>query len=126
MKLISSRTHGVVDYIIVALFLLAPAIFRFSGAATTVCDVLGIALLAVSMCTAYPLGIVKLIPLRAHGWVELTAGVAAAISPFLFRFSEMVLPRDFLIVTGVALIVLWVTTDYAALRKPLSAGHHRY
>jgi hypothetical protein len=118
MKFLSPRVHGTIDYLFVALFLLAPAIFRFSGLPATLATGIAVAHLTLSLCTAYPLGLVKGVPLPAHGWFELIAGTGVVLSPWIFSFSEMASARNFFLVAGSSLLVTWLVSDYLAERLP--------
>lgn len=118
MKFLSPRVHGTIDYLFVALFLLAPAIFRFSGMPATIATAIAVTHLTLSLCTAYPLGIVKVVPLPAHGWFELVAGTAAVLSPWIFSFSEIASARNFFLVSGISLLVTWLVSDYLEERFP--------
>lgn len=63
-KPISPRTHGILDYALVAIFLNAPMVFGFSGApASALYWLAGIHLL-ITGTTAFPYGMFKVIPFR--------------------------------------------------------------
>src|SRR5690554_1548903 len=73
MRFLSTRTHGVLDYLVGALLILAPFIFGFAdgGAAQWVPIVLGAGAIAYSLVTRYELGAVKLLPMPAHLGLDL-------------------------------------------------------
>jgi len=116
-RLLSPRNHGYIDYLAVGLLLLAPTLFRFSGLPAALCYVLAVVQGGMSLLTAYPLGVAKLIPFTVHGTIELITSVALVIVPFL-GFSEMVRARNFFIVSGLALFLVWLTTNYQAAERP--------
>lgn len=92
MKLISRRTHGILDYIVGVLLILAPALFGFGyeGAAAGVPVTLGIAALIYSLCTNYELGVIRVIPFPVHLGLDVVSGILLAVSPWLFGFADFV------------------------------------
>ena len=92
MKRISSRTHGVLDYVVGVLLILAPFLFGFADnpAARNVAWFVGAGLLLYSLITAYELSIAKIIPYRIHLGLDLVAGVLLALSPWLFGFADRI------------------------------------
>src|SRR4051794_24660598 len=92
MRVIPTRVHGVLDYVVGALLIAAPWLFHFNygGAETWVPVVLGAGAILYSLCTDYELGILRLIPMPAHLMLDLGSGVLLALSPWLFGFHERV------------------------------------
>lgn len=92
MNIISTRTHGMLDYGVGLLLLVAPYLFGFAngGAAQWVPMILGLGAIAYSALTRYELGVVKLIPMPVHLALDAASGVFLAASPFLFGFSDQV------------------------------------
>lgn len=110
MKFISSKVHGVLDYIVAAALFFAPIIFGFQsvgGAAVVVPMVLGIALALYSLCTQYELGVLKLIDFQYHLAIDVIAAIFLAVSPFLFGFINQA-PNAWLphILVGVAVVLV--------------------
>ena len=90
--MISTKVHGVLDYLVAFALLLAPMLFGFSeygGAAVAVPTVLGVGLLVYSLLTRYELGLVKVIPMRTHLTLDFIAAAVLALSPWLFGFSDL-------------------------------------
>ncbi len=115
MKFLSPRVHGVLDYLLAALFLVVPFWLDFtSPLARSLCFVYGGALLAVSLLTRYPLGVLRVIPFPVHGGLEFIASLALIASPWLAGFEGVFPARNFFVATGVALFAVWLTTDYKA------------
>lgn len=115
MKFLSPRIHGVLDYLLGALFLVAPFWLGFtSQLAQVLCFVFGGALLLVSLLTRYPLGVLRIVPFTVHGGIEFIAALALIASPWLAGFEGVVPARNFFVGTGVALFAVWLTTDYKA------------
>lgn len=125
MKILSPRIHGYLDYVLVALFLLAPTLFGFAGVAATLCYVMAAVQAGMSLLTAYPLGIAKIVPFPVHGALEAAVTVFLFASPWVFNFSYVDAARNFFIASGVLLALVWMVTDYRAASVPTrSAGMH--
>lgn len=110
MKFISSKVHGILDYIVAVALFFAPIIFGFQsvgGAAVVVPMVLGIALALYSLCTEYELGVLKLIDFQYHLAIDVIAALFLAVSPFLFGFINQA-PNVWLphILVGVAVVLV--------------------
>lgn len=91
MKKISSKVHGVLDYLGGIALIAAPMLFGFEdlgGAAVWIPRVLGVAFLLQALMTDYELGVVKVLPFSMHLMVDYLAAAFLAISPFLFNFAD--------------------------------------
>lgn len=110
-KLLTPRTHGYLDYVTVVLFALAPAVLGLTGLAATLSYALAAIHLAMTLATAFPLGLARLVPFPLHGLVELAVAVMlAALGVFLFDGTA----RAFYLVMAAVIAVVWATTDYEA------------
>jgi general stress protein CsbA len=92
MRFIPTRTHGVIDYAMGALLIVVPYILGFADgtAAQWIPQVLGAALIGASLLTDYELGVVRMIPMPVHLFLDITAGILLAASPWLFGFADRV------------------------------------
>lgn len=117
-RVLNPRIHGYIDYVIVAVLALAPSVLGFGGIAAALCYILAAAQLGMSLLTAYPLGAAKIIPFPIHGGIELAAGIVALLSPWLFRFSNVPVARNFFLVAGISVVVVWGLTNYKAAELP--------
>ena len=125
MKILSPKVHGYLDYGIVVLLFLAPSLFNFGGTPAKLSYVLGAMQLLMSLMTAYPLGAAKVIPFPTHGGVEVAVTALLVSAPWLFQFSEMTNARNFFVVSGVALALVWFVTDYQAAESHARVRSHR-
>ena len=117
MKIISTRVHGVLDYLVGALLIASPWLFDFArgGAETWVPVVLGAGTIIYSLLTDYELGVSKTFSMKTHLGLDAMSGVFLAISPWLFGFNEYVyLPH--LILGILELIAVWMTNPVPAIR----------
>ncbi|WP_437785828.1 SPW repeat domain-containing protein [Sorangium sp. So ce1097] len=122
MKILSPRVHGYIDYAVAALFLLAPSLFGFSGLPETLCYILGAVHIGMTLLTAYPLGAAKIIPFPVHGALEAVVAVFLVAAPWLFNFDEAAAARNFFVVSGVAVALVWLVTDYRSAYTTTTAG----
>lgn len=92
MKVIPRNVHGVLDYAVGLLLILAPFLFGFADveAARNVAIAVGVAALLYSLFTAYELGAVKAIPFQTHLWLDAASGLLLLVSPWLFGFADRI------------------------------------
>lgn len=124
MKYLSPRVHGYIDYIAIVFLFLAPSVIGFSGLPATLFYVIGIAYLAMVLLTAYPLGLVKLIPFPVHGIVEIVAAIAFVLLPWVTGFANNSAARNTYLFVGIVLFLVWLTTDYKAAVERAGARAH--
>jgi hypothetical protein len=82
---ISTRVHGIVDYVTGAALVAAPELFRLKGVrrSARVPRLLGAGATGYSLLTDYELGAVRLLPMRAHLALDAAGGALLALSPWL-------------------------------------------
>jgi hypothetical protein len=114
MKVISATTHGILDYLTVAIFLLAPGLLGLGGVAALLSYGLAVIHLVITLLTDMPLGPVKLIPMTLHAFVEMLVGPAlvasALLLPAIFGSG-----REFFLVMGSVIFAVWLSSDYGKL-----------
>jgi hypothetical protein len=111
MKIISDTTHGILDYVTVVLFALAPSLFGLTGTAALISYALAVIHLVMTLLTDMPLGVIKVIPLKLHALVELAVGpvlvVGALVLPSLFAGGQA-----FFVAAGVVIFLVWLLSNY--------------
>ena len=95
-KVISARTHAVIDYIHAGTNFLAAALFRrrnsrASGAAFA----LGVGVLANALMTDYELGVFRLYSFKVHGMLDYGVAATSAAMPALLGIQESAEARYF-------------------------------
>ena len=103
MRFLSTKVHGILDYLLGILLIASPWLLNFSsgGPETWVPVVLGAIVVIYSLMTEYELGVFKIISMDAHLALDLWSGILLAASPWLFGFYEWVyLPHLILGVLG--------------------------
>src|SRR4051794_38533908 len=102
MRIIETKVHGYLDYLMALALIMAPWLFDFDlgGAETYIPVVLGAGMIVYSLLTDYELGVSRQISMRMHLTIDLIAGAFLAVSPWLFNFDEYIyLPH---LILGVA------------------------
>jgi hypothetical protein len=92
MKIIGTKMHGYLDYIMGVLLIAAPWLFDFAagGAETWVPVILGAGTILYSLFTDYELGMSRQLSMRTHLGFGLAGGALLAVSPWLFGFADYV------------------------------------
>jgi hypothetical protein len=123
MKVIGTRAHGYLDYIVGIALIAAPWIFGFyqGGAESWVPIILGVTTILYSLFTDYELGAVRKINMSTHLAMDVISGILLAVSPWVLDFDETVwLPH---VVVGVLEIVVASMTKVVAPSKGKGFAH---
>ncbi len=112
MKVISSKVHGVLDYLTVIFLILSPSIFNMDDGLRTCTYVLAGLQLIVSILTDYEPGLIKVIPFKVHGLIEMAAAVILAIIAFLFLHNDSETGFYFYLVLAVIYLIVFILTDF--------------
>jgi hypothetical protein len=91
MKLIDTKTHGYLDYIMGIFLIVSPFLFNLDTNAiqSFVFYGSGSAVIIYSLHTNYELGLFKMIPMKIHLAVDIVSGLFLAASPWLYHFSDV-------------------------------------
>jgi hypothetical protein len=114
MKVLNPKIHGILDILVTIVLFIAPSIFHFRREAAATSYVLGAAYIVIILATAYQYGLVKLLPFTVHGAVELILSPFLIAMPWIAGFGYDMAGRDFFVVAGIALFIVWLLTDYKA------------
>lgn len=87
MRFISTKIHGILDYVM-GFALVMPWILRYEGVAAVTASLLGVTLLVYSFMTDYELGGIKVISMPAHLVIDALSGIFLAASPWIFAFED--------------------------------------
>lgn len=119
MKFISTKAHGVLDYLLGILLIAAPWVLGFyaGGAETWVPVAIGAGTILFSLLTNYELGAIRKIPMKVHLAIDFMAGLILAASPWLFDFDEYVyLPHLVVGIVELLIVVCSSSIPYAKTR----------
>lgn len=114
VNVISPRTHGVLDYLTVLVFAVSPSLLGLSPLPSKVAWAIAGSHLGFTLFTRYPLGLLRIVPMKLHGWVELVAGPAISSIPWVLGFATEAAARTFFLTTGFIVFAVWIMTDYGA------------
>ena len=92
MRFISTRTHGILDFVVPAGLMLAPKLLGFQddGKASRIFRMMAAGHVAYSLFTDYERGLVRKLPMRGHLALDAASAVFLAASPWLLGFSGRV------------------------------------
>lgn len=111
-RFLTPNVHGLLDYAAAAALIVLPLLLdldEISPLAQWLSVAAGFGLIGYSLVTSYAFGVVSLLPFRVHLALDLAAGVAFLLAPFLFGWSGLVL--GYYLVMGAAVIAVVAVTD---------------
>lgn len=111
MKL-SSKAHGVIDYLVVLFLFASPTLFDLPEITTIITYALGAIHLLLTITTNFELGLIKIIPFKIHGIIELIVSISLFGGAFYLGTIEGELARAFYMGFGVAVFFTWLISDY--------------
>jgi hypothetical protein len=82
-KPISTKAHGVLDYLTIATFITLPRVMGWSRGLTQGMTALAISKLGYTLLTRHELGAVKKLPMQAHLALDAAGGAALCAMPML-------------------------------------------
>jgi hypothetical protein len=122
VRLLPAWLHAIADYAVGAVLILAALIVGGTAGAVATGIVVGATVLAVSMMTRYPLGVVKVLPFQVHSAGDYLAAALLLGAPFTlhFRQSDGGLAALY-IASGIAVLAVSLITNYQ-YRPETAAG----
>ena len=114
MKFIDNKTHGFLDYITVIVFAAIPKVLGLEGIPEYLSYTLAGVHFLMTILTNFELGIVKIIPLKVHAWVEMAVGPALVVIPWVLGFSGDMKARIFFMAAGIVIILVGRLSQYKA------------
>lgn len=92
MKIIDTKAHGYMDYIMGIFLIASPSLFslNLNAIESTIFYVVGATALLYSLLTNYELGLIKIVPMKAHLMLDIFSGIFLAASPWLLDFANSV------------------------------------
>jgi hypothetical protein len=90
VRIVSTKTHGILDYLTGASLLTAPKLLGIEDepSAARVLRMAGGGATVYSLLTDYELGLIKVLPMPLHLALDAASGVLLASSPWLFGFAD--------------------------------------
>lgn len=119
MKLINTKLHGWLDYVVGFIIMISPWLFGFDRGRTETQVALcaGAAIIVYSLFTNYEMGVLHHagIPTRAHLVLDVLAGIFLAAAPWIFGFSDYVMWP--FVSFGIIDLCVALTTDSVAYSR---------
>jgi hypothetical protein len=105
--------HGLLDYPLAAVLIVLPLVLDFDdGAAKWIAFAFGIGAAVLAVGTAWPTGIVRVIPPLLHGYTDIAVLVALIVLPFIVGFSSHTTALVFYLIVGAAGLVATLATRF--------------
>ena len=124
MKIISPAVHGVLDYLVALVLIVAPFVLHLGGespVAFWLSLAAGVGLVVYSVLTNYRNSLVKLIPFKTHLIFDFSAGAVFVAAAFLIPAHGTAF--TFFLVMGVAVMAVVLLTDPVVRPAPTVMGH---
>src|ERR1044071_1491093 len=119
--ILSPVVHGVLDYPLAPVVICLPPFLSFaSTAARWIAFAFGLGAAVLAVGTAWPTGIVRIIPPLLHGYADITVTVALIVLPFIVGFSDHTTALVFYLVVGVGGLAATLATRF----EPAVAVEH--
>lgn len=122
MRFMSTQVHGIIDYVVGVLLIVAPWLFTFArgGAETWIPVILGVGTILYSLLTDYELGVIRVIPMPVHLGIDASVGIFLAVSPWLLAYA------DFVWIPHVAVGLVQLAASLTTQRSPYRRWAARY
>lgn len=111
MTIISSKTHAVLDYLMVMIFLISPNVFNLNETASIICYALGGIHFLLTIITDFSGGIFKIVSLKLHSQIELIVGILLIALAFTL-FKENAVDEIYFACLGLLILFIYMLTDY--------------
>lgn len=117
MLKLNSKTHGIIDYVVVIFLVIAPVLFNLPMLTSGFTYALAFIHLVLTVSTEFELGLVRRIPMKIHGLIELIVSLALVPVAFLLNSLEGERSKNFYLLFAFAVFLTWVLTDYHSYKQ---------
>jgi hypothetical protein len=118
------------DIYIIGMLFLSPILWGMSSEPRWILWSLCLIHFLVVFTSKFSYGVVRLLPMKLHGFLELLVGLSLPCMPYVFNFADRPDERHFFIGAGFLLLVFWFLTDYSykgsAWTKGAEIGGHSH
>jgi hypothetical protein len=105
--------HGVLDYPLAAVLIVVPLVLDFHDApAKWIAFAFGLGAAVLAVGTAWPTGIVRIIPPLLHGYADVAVTVALIVLPFIVGFSDHTTALVFYVIVGAGGLAATLVTRF--------------
>jgi hypothetical protein len=109
---LNERIHGTLDYVTVVFLIGTGLSGFFSPYFSHLMIALAVIHLLLTVFTDFSVGLVKLVPLEIHGYVELAVSIGLIPAPFLLHYATEAPAKVFTWVFAAILCGLFILTNY--------------
>jgi hypothetical protein len=113
MNCLNRSIHGILDYLTVVFLIGTGLSGFFSPYFSKLVVILGVVHLILTILTNFKLGLIKIIPMKIHGFVELAVSIVLLPTPFILGFSDETPAKYFTWIFAVVVFCLYLLTNYA-------------
>lgn len=120
MRLLTPRIHGILDYVVAIVLIVAPFMLGFVATnifALCISLVLGTVLLSYSLITDYTYSLFGAVSFRIHLVFDTLAGLGLLAAPYIFGFTGSV--AVYYVAMGIGLVMVVALTGPSARRRPI-------
>jgi len=101
------------DIYIICMLFMAPILWGMTGEPRMILWTLCLVHLLVVTTTKFGYGLVKMLPMQVHGFLELLVAISLPFMPTVFGFANLPNERHFFYGAAFILFVFWFLTDYS-------------
>src|SRR4051795_5001637 len=113
VRLLPAWLHAIADYAVGGLLIIVAIAVGGSDGAVWTGIVVGATVLAVSMLTKYPLGVLKVLPFTVHSAGDYLAAALLLAAPWALNFHDSDTGLTaFYVVAGLAVLAVSLVTNY--------------
>ncbi len=109
MRILSTKVHGILDYLLSLTLLAYPLITGFNSPDMLISAIAGTGIGLYSIMTQYETGIIKKISIYSHIMFDVCSGIFLVLCPWVFGFSGQ--GAVFYIISGSVLLIYTAITD---------------
>ena len=95
----------------------APTIFKMEGTLCSMTYVLAVVHFALTALTAFELGLVKIIPFKLHGVIEIVVAAALGGVALWFSNNDNTLGFYFYSVLAIVIMIVFLLTDFKSVKE---------
>jgi hypothetical protein len=110
------QVHGVLDYPLAAILIAGPLVLNFNDtAATVIALVFGAGATVLALGTAWPTGLVKVIPPVVHGYADIIVTIALVVLAFALGLEDHTAAFVFYLAVGAGGLLATLETRFPPL-----------
>ena len=116
MKILSSKAHGIIDYLLVIFLAASPSLFKMGSPLCSITYALAGVHFLMTILTNFEPGLIKVIPFRVHGFIELVVAIGLGSLSLWFREQGNSLGFYYFAGLAAAILIVFNITDFKSSR----------